>query len=141
MPKLTPQQAADKHAQRLKGSVELMRNGIDNVTVAPGVQAAAKSDKMRQNLIESIDSGKWARNVAAVPLAEWKDRMKNIGIPRIPAGIDAANTKMVGFYTELFAHQEGLQQQVAAMPDLTLDDNIQRMISWVRGMSNFDRGT
>ncbi len=141
MPKLTPQQAADKHAQRLKGSVELMRMGIDNVTVAPGVQAAAKSDKMRQNLIDAIDSGKWAARVAAVPLAEWKDRMKNIGIPRIPAGIDAANAKMVAFYADLFTHQDTLQQQVSAMPDLTLDDNIQRMITWVRGLSNFDRAT
>ena len=141
MPKLTPAQAAAKHAMRLKGSVELMRTGIDNVTVAPGIAAAAKSDKMRQNLIEAIDSGRWARNVAAVPLAEWKDRMKNIGIPRIPAGIDAAEAKMVAFYTELFSYQEGLQTQVGAMPDLTLDDNIQRMVTWVRGMSNFERGT
>jgi len=139
MAKLTPQQAREKHARNLKNSSQDIALGVERVTVAPGVKAAAKAQKMRQNLIQSIDDGTWAKRVASVPLDEWKDKMVNKGIGRISAGIDAAAGKMEDFYGELFPYQDNLKSKVDKMPDLTLDDNINRMTTYVRGMSNFKR--
>lgn len=139
MPKLTPSEATEKHARRLKGATEDIRRGVERVQEAPGMQAAKKVEKFRQNLVESIDNGKWARRVASVSLTEWQGLMMDKGIPRIAAGVDAASGKIEDFFGQLFAHQEGLERKVASMNDLTLEDSINRMTTWVRGMAEFER--
>ncbi len=85
MAKLTPMQAREKHARRLKGATEDIRIGVNRVTEAPGEKAAAKVDKMRANLLAAIDSGKWSAGVKRVGLEEWKAKMTEKGIPRIAA--------------------------------------------------------
>ena len=139
MAKLTAQQAADKQAKNLKASTQYIQSGVQAVTKAPGQSAAAKSDKMRQNILAAIDSGTWAKNVAAVPLSDWQSAMINKGIPRISAGIDAANGKVAAFFTKLLPYQDNLKSQISSMPDLTLEDNINRMTTFVRGMSQFSK--
>ncbi len=140
MSKLTPQQAAEKQARRLKASTEDIRAGIQRVTQAPGEQAAAKQDKMREKLVASIDSGKWASRVKSVTLEEWKAKTSAKGIPRIAAGIDEALPKTTAFFAELLPFQDRLSAEIARMPDLTLEDSISRMTAQVRGMSQFKRG-
>lgn len=140
MPKLTPQEAQIKHARNLKASVSDIRDGINRVSTAPGQLAAAKADKMLMNLTEAVTSGKWARRVSAVPLAEWKQKAIEKGIPNIGRGIDLAAPKMVAFYSQLFPYQESLQARINSMPDLTLQDNIQKMIAWTEGMADFQYG-
>jgi len=139
MPKLTPSEATEKHARRLKGATEDIRRGVSRVTEAPGEKAAAKEQKFRQNLLASIDNGKWARRVKSVSLGEWQSLMSEKGIPRIAAGVDASADKIEDFFSQLFAHQEGLERKVSGMSDLTLEDSIARMTTWVRGMSDFQR--
>jgi hypothetical protein len=139
MSKLTPQQAATKQAERLKTSLDLIRQGVARVTVAPGVKAAQKQDKMLANLTAAVQDGTWAKNVAAVTLEEWKDAMLNKGVGRIATGIDAAHDKQVAFFTDLFAFQDALASKVHAMSDLTLEDNIARATAWMRGMAGYKK--
>ena len=137
MPKLTPQEAREKYARRLKGSLEDVRRGVERVSEAPGVKAAAKVDKLRERWLQAIESGKWQRRVASVSLEEWRRLMLQKGVPRIAQGVDEASQKMEKFFQALFEHQERLQREIENMPDLTLEDSIQRMVAWVRGMANF----
>jgi len=137
--KITPQQYAEKHARRLKASTEDIRLGVTRVTESPTEKAAAKQDKMLANLEESVRSGKWARGLRRVSLADWKEKTLSKGIGRIAAGIDAAHDKQVDFATQLFAHENQLLAQVGAMPDLTLEDSISRATAWIRGMAQFEQ--
>lgn len=137
MAKLTPQEAVAKQAARLKGATEDIRRGIDRVSEAPGVKAAAKQDKMLAGITEAVQSGKWAQRVSAVTLEEWKRKTRDVGVNRIAAGIDAAQPKMLAFYEQLIPFQENLQREVGKMPDITLEDNLARMTTFVRGMSQF----
>ncbi len=137
MSKLTPKEAQEKHAKRLKASVEDIRAGINRVTENPCEKAAAKQEKMKTRLMASIDSGKWADGLRSVPLADWKKKFLDKGVNRISAGIDAAAPKTEAFFSQLFPHIDTLQTQVKAMPDLTIDDSIARMNTFVRGMSKF----
>lgn len=141
MPKMSPQDAQAKYASRLKGSTSEITKGIDRVTEAPGVKAAAKKDKMKQHLIEKIDDGTWERRVASVSLESWKAAAKNKGVGRIAAGVDQAATKMTAFFTELFPYQEGGQAKLATMPDMTIDDSINRQAFWTRYMAGFKRSS
>lgn len=137
-PKVNADQFVEKHARRTKAALGDMREGVQRVTRAPGVAAAAKADKMRANLIEALDSGKWARRVASVSVEDWKDAMINKGVNRVAAGIDAAQGKTRAFAEQLLSHQSGLMAEVEQMPDLTIEDSIGRMTTWVRGMSKFE---
>jgi len=59
-------------------------------------------------------------------------------VNRVAAGVDAAAPKVRQFAEQLLSHQSGLMSTVNAMPDLTLEDSIGRMTTWVRGMSKFE---
>jgi len=128
---------AEKWGRNLKGSATDIRKGVERVTEAPGVKAAAKVQKMREKLLASLDDGTWATNVSAVPLGEWKSKMINKGIPRLNAGVDAANGKVIEFHSQLSDHQARINSELESMPDVTLDDSINRMVTQVSRMSEF----
>jgi len=137
MAKLSPQQAREKHARNLKASVPDIQIGVNQVSVAPGQKAAAQQEKMLANLTESVRSGKWARRVAGVSLEAWKNDMLTKGVGRIAQGIDGAAEKVEAYFAELFPYQDTLKSKIDAMPDLTLEDSINRMTTWIRGMAQF----
>ena len=137
-PRVNAAEFVEKHNRRTKAALQDMREGVSRVTEAPGVAAAGKADKMRANLLEALDNGKWQRRVAAVSLEDWKKAMIEKGVNRVAAGVDASAGKTRQFAEQLLSHQSGLMTEVEDMPDLTLEDSIARMTTWVRGMSKFE---
>jgi hypothetical protein len=140
MAKLTPQQAREKHAARLKASLGEVQRQVEAVAVAPGVQAAKKADKMLTNITNAITSGRWGRRVSSVSLSSWQESMIKKGIPRISQGIDAAAPKVEAFFAAFLPHTDKVSAEVAQMPDLTLEDNINRMVHTVRRNAEFKLG-
>lgn len=139
MARVTPEEYQEKHARRLKGATEDIRRGVERLTENPAAKAAAKQDKMRNNLMSAIDSGKWKRGLGRVTLDSWKSDMINKGVGRIAAGIDGAKDKVISFASELLPHIDKVKTEVDKMPDVTLDDNINRMTTFIRGMAKFKR--
>ena len=139
MAKLTPQQFAEKWQRRLQSAAPDITNGINRVDVSPTEKAATKQAKMLQNLTESVQSGKWAAGLRRVTLADWKKAAVEKGVPRIAQGASGAAGKVANFASQLLPFQDTLSGQIKSMPDLTLEDSINRMTTWVRGMSKFSR--
>lgn len=139
MARFSPEEVAVKHANRLKAAMEDMRKGVERVTTAPTAQAAAAQDKMKAKLTEAIDSGRWSKNLRAVSLEDWRSKMTSKGIPRVAAGIDAARDKQVEFYGKLLPAIDAAKSKIAAMPSVTLDDNINRMTTYIREMAKFKK--
>tara|TARA_B100001123_G_C15301962_1_gene1021342 strand:- start:1939 stop:2361 length:423 start_codon:yes stop_codon:yes gene_type:complete len=139
MAKVTASEAAEKWGRRLQGATEDIRRGVQSVTESPTEKAAAAADKMRERVIESIDSGKWQAGLRRVSLDEWKDAMLNKGVGRIAAGVQGAQPKMQAFMNELLPYVDNLKSRVDGMPDVTLEDSINRATAWIRGMSEFRR--
>ena len=137
--KVTAEEFAEKHARRLKGAIEDVRSGVEQVTESPTVKAAAKQNKMLQNLQQSVSSGKWAAGLKRVSLEEWKQKTLSKGLGRIAAGVDEAHDKMVEFGGQLLAYESGLKDKIDKMPDLTVEDSINRATEWIRGMVKFER--
>lgn len=134
MAKVTPQEYAEKWGRRLKGSVEDVRRGINRVTEAPGIAAARSKELMKARIIEAIDNGTWEEQVGKVTLAEWKDAALNKGVNRIAAGVDGAQTKQQRMAANLLAAVDEEAAKVKAMPKGTIEDSINRMNSFARGM-------
>jgi hypothetical protein len=139
MARITPDEFVEKHARRLKVAVEDMRRGVERVSESPTVKAAAKKDKMRSNINAAIDSGKWERGLRRVTTEEWKQKMINKGLSRVATGIDEAAPKVRAFASELLPYEDSLKAQVDKMPDVTLEDSINRATFWMRGMAKFSR--
>ncbi len=141
MAKLTAAEFQDKHARRLKAAVEDVRKGIDKVTESPTEKAAQKQDKMLSNLTAAVQSGKWAKGLKRVSLEDWKKKARDVGVNRIAAGIDAAKDKVISFAEQLLPYIDRQKAAISGMPDVTLDDNINRMNTFIRGMAQFTRTT
>lgn len=129
----TPEEIADAWAKGLARSGDRITAGIRSTTVAPGQAAARQKQVWLANIQANAD--KWARNTAAVSLQEWQESMITKGVPRISAGATAAQPKFARFMTALIPH---IERQVASLPARGgLEQNIDRMTKFVRGMATF----
>jgi hypothetical protein len=114
-----------------------MRAGVEKVSVAPTKKAAQKIDKMKARLIAKFDDGTIKARLEKVTLEEWRDKMINKGLARVSGGIDAAHDKVVDFASQLLPAVDAARSKVQAMPDLTLEDSINRMTTFIREMAKF----
>lgn len=136
---ISPEEFAEKHARRLKAAIPDMQAGIERVAEAPTLKAASKQEKMLANVSAAVQSGKWAAGLKRVSLDDWKKAFKEKGLQRVSAGIDGARDKVISFASQLLPYQQNLKNEVDRLPDLTLEDSINRAITWIRGMSKFQR--
>ena len=139
MVKVNATEFQEKWARRLKGSLEDIKRGVDKVTEAPGVKAAAKVDKLKAKWLAKIEDGTWAKQVAAVSLDEWKRLFKDKVSARLSSGVDGAEKKVTAFAEKLLSFEDSLQTKVKRMPDLTIEDSVSRATEWIRGMSKFKK--
>jgi hypothetical protein len=58
----------------------------------------------------------------------------------VAAGLDASLGKTVEFFAELIPFQNDLSKKIENLPDLTIEDSINRAATWIRGMGNFRKG-
>lgn len=135
--KVTPEQSALKWKQHLDAAGDQIKLGVERVKVAPGVLAAAQEEKFRANILKAIDNHRWANEVKRVSLESWQNAMINVGLPRIRAGTEAAVPEVREFAAALFPHIEAGQSQLSNMPSVSLQDNIDRMVTFVTHMSKF----
>lgn len=135
MSRVTAEEYAEKWGRRLSGATADIARGIDRTTEAPGIRAAKAKDKMLTKVTESIQSGRWERNVAAVSLDDWKNAAKSKGVGRIGQGVEAAKPKQAQMAAKLLAAVDASVAVVKAMPSTTLEDNIARSAAYMREMS------
>ncbi len=136
---MTPDEFAEKHARRLKAAIPDMQKGIERVTESPTAKAANKKEKMRANLNNAIDNGKWEAGLRRVSLEDWKKQILGKGLQRVSAGIDGAKDKVTAFAAQLLPFESSLQNTINSMPDLSLEDSVARSTAWIRGMAGMKR--
>ncbi len=132
--KTNAQEWLDKHERNTTNALSDTRRGIERVTEAPGIAAAAAQERMKANLVASIDSGRWGRNVAAVSVQDWKNAAIAKGLNRIGPGIAASKSKNLPVIQRTLAAVESAQAEVLAMPKGTLQESINRMSTFVTRM-------
>lgn len=135
MSKVTASQYAEKWGRNLKNSTQDIRTGVEAVTTAPGVKAAKKADKYLAGIQRAVSDGTWQKRVSAVTLQDWQEKTINKGIGRIAQGVDSAQSKQVQMAEKLLAAIDSVKAKVDGMPDTTLDDRLNRMVAFARGMS------
>lgn len=130
-----PQTIANDWAARLAASGQKITDGIQAVTVAPG-QAAARQKQTWVNQV-TASADKWATNVAAVSLSDWQQAAITKGVQRIGPGAQASVGKFATFMSQLLPHIDSVKNSLPARGNL--DQNIDRMVRFSRGMASFKK--
>lgn len=133
--KLTADQISEKWARRTKASVTDIQAGIDRVSESPGQKAIAKRDKLKQNLLKSIDDGTWAKRLGEVSLEDWKSKTRAKVAERLSGGVDGAAAKRQKFDTHLVNTLNDVLPKIDGMPDMTLEDSVNRVRTLMEHMS------
>jgi hypothetical protein len=131
----TPDQIAARWAAGLANAGTKITDGVNSVTVAPGQAAARQKQVWQQNTAAAVD--KWATNTARVSLSDWQQAMIQKGAPRIASGATAAQPKFASFMGQLLPHIDRVKSTLP--PRGTLDQNIGRATTFIRGMAEFKR--
>lgn len=129
-----PQTAAADWATGLGNATAKIQRGIQRVQTSPGAKAAAKADKWLQGVQSAKD--KFARNVGAVSLGEWQQATIE-AVGRVAEGATRKQSKYANAITPVFQHMQNVLATVDNMPDMTLDQRIQKSVQFQRGMAGY----
>lgn len=139
MARVSANEFAEKWQRRMKNAVEDMRQGIQRVNEAPTAKAAAKADKMLAKITEAVQSGVWSERLRKVGLEDWRQAILSKGLQRVASGVDGATDKVQDFAQQLLQHIDAGLNQIRQMPDMTIEDSVNRAAAWIRHMSKFKK--
>lgn len=134
MPMITADQAQAKWARNTAAAGPSITDGVNAVTQAPGVKAAANKAGWLAGVNASAD--KWAQKVAAVPLSEWQASMI-AAIPRVTQGVQAKQAKYGAFAAKFFPYVAQGAASVQSMPSGGLENGINRAVAMMRHNAAF----
>lgn len=126
----SPADAAARWQQNFGAAGPRWAQGIQAVTVPPGQAAAAAVDRYLAGT--QAAAPKFARNVAAVPLATWKDVSVSKGQGRLASGAQAGLAKYQAAITRVLDAEKSI---IGGLPPRgSVEQNIQRSAEFQRQM-------
>lgn len=128
---------AAKQVQRVSASTSAYTAGVQRVTVAPGQQAAAASQKYLNGVQANVN--KWKANVAAVSLQDWAKAATEKGAARLGSGIMAAQGKIQSFWNDFLPYLGNGMAQIQQMPSDTFEQRVQKSVAMQTYLHNFKR--
>jgi len=130
-----PSTIAKRWSQNLGASQEKIREGVQAVTQSPTARAAAADVKYLAGVQRGVS--KWKSRLNAVTLSEWQTAMVEKGLPRVAQGAMAAEGKVSNFMTQFLPYVDTAAATVRAMPNLTLEDAVNRAAAMIRANAKF----
>lgn len=107
-------------------AVPKIKEGINAVTVSPGVAAANNIEVLVQNFLAKYNSGELEAALRGIDLGDWKAAAL-AGTARIGPGMERKRAVIEEFHRQLQEHQLSYTQRIDAMPSGTLETSRARM--------------
>ena len=137
MPKVDAATAAKRWAEGASAASSRYTEGVMSVKTAPGQAAAAKVQKYQLGVQNNV--AKWQARTAAVTLGAWQQAVSEKGASRYSQGVSQAEGKMAAFTTQFFPFLAGVEQQLKAMPDTTLEQRAEKAKQAALMIAKFQR--
>ena len=128
---------AAKWAQRTSAASQDYVDGVTSTDKDPTALAINAIPRMRQRVLEAIDSGKVAAGLRRVGKQGWIAAVQAKGATNFSSGVAAAQDKVAQRFGPLLAFENNLQRQVLAMPANTDAEREARALAWIRGMRGY----
>jgi hypothetical protein len=110
--------------------------GVQDTNVDVVGRAIAAQNALLANLTQSITSGRWARNLAAVGTGGWK-QITAAKSAAYGTGVAASEAKYVAAVGPLFQFMASEQSKIAGMPSGTISDSVARATTWMTDLHNW----
>jgi hypothetical protein len=134
LPIPSPQVAAQRWVAGAQAGAQKYTANVQATTKDPTALAIAQQQKLVLNFNAAVQSGHWQRKLSAVGAAGWKAAVAAKGAANFATGVTAAQTKYEQAIAPVLAIEATLQQQVDAMPKVTIADSIARAAAWINGL-------
>lgn len=128
---------ASKWVSRTSAAAQDYVDGVTQTQKDPIQLAIAAIPRMRQRVLEAIDTGKVQRGLQRVGKQGWVAAVQAKGAANFASGVSAAEQKVATAFGPLLAFEDNLQAQVQAMPANTDAEREARALAWIRGMRNY----
>ncbi len=135
--RLNANEAAAKLISRGTAAVGDYVKGVNSVSVSPTALAAQNLEKAKMAYNESIDSGRMKRKLEAVTLEGWKSQTAQLGQQRYAPGLSASKAKCEKFFGAFLPVAYAVSDEVAKMPNVTIEDSIARATMAIRRLHEF----
>jgi|SRR5947209_912424 len=135
----SPQEVADRWAQRLAASAEKIKSGVQGVTTSPTQSAANAADFWQQRMQDPQTKAKYVNSLNKVSLSQWQQAMLGKGVNRIASGANDAKPKVASFLQQFLPYVEQGAAMVRAMPKGGIEDAVNRAAAMIRHNANFRR--
>ena len=137
----TAAQVTAKWQKNTAAATQAYADGVNAVQDSPMEKAAANSDKMLAKITEAVNSGKWAKTLRAVSLADWKTKTATTGAQRLASGVQAAGAKRAKFDQALINYLGSAMPAIDSMKVITIEDGIAKSAAMIRAMNKFQYRT
>lgn len=127
MPVPDAQTVVTKWQQRTSAAAQDYVDGARNTTKDPTALAVAAGQRYIQQVTDAFNTGRWARGLQRAGKAGWLAGIESKGSSNFQSGVAAATDKAMTAFTRLLAYEQNVQNQVAAMPNITAADRKARM--------------
>jgi len=128
----TVKSIVDRQIAGVNAAIPKIKDGINAVSVSPGVAAANNIEVLVQNFLAKYQSGELEAALRGIDLGAWKTATIE-GTTRIGAGMTRKRSVIEEFHRQLQDYQLGYTTSIDAMPSGTLGASKARM------NENFDR--
>lgn len=132
---ITPDQLTTNWKRGMTGNVPKIVEGVNRVSESPMEKAAAAQDKYAAGVQAAVQSGRFAAGLRQVSLSDWKSLTAKKVAERLSSGVEGATAKYNKFGQYLVSTINAGLPQINAMPKLTIEDSIQKMVAWTRFMN------
>lgn len=139
MPK-NVQQSIDKWKRNIATAGESVKNGVNRMTVSPGVKAAAMKDKYLRRVQESANDGTYEAGQNSYTLQDYKDAVINKGISNMMTGASKISPRAMQSMQEQYTYANQVSDQVAGMPTNTLEEALAKSAAAIRLMAEGRKG-
>ena len=123
-----------KFKKNVLGSEDDMRDGLNAVTISPGVSSGKKIKKMRENWLKSMDSGTILARLNSVNVADWKAAALDAVQLWQARTSERGALKQTAFWQKYGPLIEAHVNAIAAMPDDTEAQREAKMLANLKGM-------
>jgi hypothetical protein len=126
----------NRQIANVNAAIPKIKEGINAVTVSPGVAAANNIEVLVQNFLAKYQSGELEASLRGIDLGAWK-ASSLAGTTRIGPGMERKRAVIEEFHRQLQEYQMSYTQAIDQMPSGTLETSRARMNANFDAMAGF----
>lgn len=135
--RVSPQDATNKWRTNFAAAGPAYELGVSSVTTAPNARAALSLPKYLASINSKRTQDKFVANNNKVTLSAWQEAAKTFGSRNLSSGADKGAGKMTAFATKFYPFLSQGLAKINAMPNITLQDRINRAVAMMQYNATF----